>query len=45
MDDPGGAGCEGVTPLIDAATNGHEAVVKLLVKSGADIRITDTRVR
>ncbi len=44
VDDPGGAGCEGVTPLIDAATNGHASVVSLLVKNGADMRITNSKV-
>ncbi len=44
VDDPGDAGCEGVTPLIDAATNGHVSVLSLLVKDGADTRITNSKV-
>ena len=45
IDDPGGVTCEGVTPLMDAATNGHQGVVELLVERGADLEIQDTKVR
>ena len=44
IDDPGGMGCDGVTPLIDAATNGHMDLVKLLVESKADVMTTDKQV-
>ena len=44
IDDPGGVNCEGVTPLMDAATNGHQGVVELLVERGADLEVRDTKV-
>ena len=44
MNDGGGAHCGGQTPLIDAATNGHFDVVRLLVKRGAELRTRDTQV-
>lgn len=44
VDDPGGVNCGGVTPLMDAATNGHEDVIKLLVGRGADLALQDTHV-
>ena len=44
IDDPGGRDCNGITPLIDAANNGHVSVVKLLIERGADVLIKDQRV-
>lgn len=44
VNDVGGAHCQGVTPLIDAATNGHLDIVRLLVERGADPEITDSAV-
>ena len=44
VNDGGGAHCGGQTPLIDAATNGHLDVVKLLVERGAEIRARDAQV-
>ena len=33
-----------MTCLIDAVTNGHKDVVKMLVEKGADLRIKDAHV-
>ena len=44
MNDPGGPRCDGVTPLMDAAGNGHVDVVQLLVERGADPRMKDIHV-
>lgn len=44
INDMGGAHCDGVTPLIDAATNGHVDIVKLLVEEGANILLKDSHV-
>ena len=44
IDDPGGRKCDGVTPLMDAASNGHEDVVRLLVEKGADLAMKDVKV-
>ena len=44
VNDPGGSHCQGVTPLIDAATNGHLDVVQLLVQKGAGVSVKDTHV-
>ena len=44
MNDQGGEHCFGVTPLHDAAENGHLDVVKLLLKYGASINLKDGRV-
>ncbi|KII67819.1 Tonsoku-like protein [Thelohanellus kitauei] len=41
INDQGGVGCNGVTPLIDAADNLHLDVVKLLLSKGADPSISD----
>ena len=45
IDDPGGPSCKGITPLIDAAYNGHVDVVQLLVAGGADVMVKDQSVR
>ena len=44
VNDPGGERCEGVTPLIDSANNGHLEIVRLLVQRGADVFQKDARV-
>ncbi len=44
MNDRGGAHCQGVTPLIDAATNGYLDIVRLLVERGADTDVRDAEV-
>ena len=44
INDPGGPNCEGITPLIDAAMNGHEDIVRFLVERGADLTIKDMHV-
>ena len=44
INDPGGVHCGGVSPLIDAATNGHMDVVRLLVERGANLLHKDTQV-
>ena len=44
VNDQGGPKCNGVTPLIDAATNGHVAIVRMLVEIGADIGRRDSYV-
>lgn len=37
VDDPGGQGCEGITPLHDALTCGHFEVAELLIERGASV--------
>ena len=44
VNDPGGAHCGGVSPLIDAASSGHMDIVQLLVQRGADVFLKDTKV-
>ena len=44
VDDPGGVACDGITPLMDAACNGFEEVVRLLVEYGADLALKDSQV-
>ncbi|KAK2511849.1 hypothetical protein Q9966_016544, partial [Columba livia] len=36
-DDPGGPGCEGITPLHDALACGHFEVAELLLRHGASV--------
>lgn len=45
VNDPGGLSCDGITPLHDAAINGHIDVVKLLVDYGADLFLQNAKVR
>ena len=45
VNNQGGPHCDKVTPLIDAATNGHLDIVRLLVECGADVRMRDAHVR
>lgn len=40
----GGRGCKGTTPLIDAATNGHIEIMELLIKYGANVIAKDDHV-
>lgn len=44
LDDPGGPGCEGITPLHDALACGHFAVAELLVQRGASVTARNARV-
>jgi len=44
VNDPGGAHCQGVTPLHDAAQNGHIEIVRLLVEHGASLLNKDKHV-
>ena len=44
VNDQSGEHCYGVTPLHDAAENGHLDVVKLLLKYGASLNLRDSRV-
>ena len=44
VNDGGGAHCGGMTPLMDAATNGHLDVVELVVGRGTELRARDTQV-
>ena len=44
VNDQSGEHCYGVTPLHDAAENGHLEVVKLLLSYGASINFKDSRV-
>jgi NF-kappa-B inhibitor-like protein 2 len=43
VNDPGGCGCQGITPLHDAAINGHLEVLKLLIEFGADLSIQNAQ--
>lgn len=45
INDPGGVHCGGVTPLIDAATNGCKDIVELLVERGANLQHRDAKVK
>ena len=44
VNDQSGQYCCGVTPLHDAAENGHLDVVKLLLSYGASINLKDSKV-
>ena len=44
VNDPGGVNCEGLTPLMDAVTNGHQDLVVLLVERGADLSCVNSKV-
>ena len=44
INDPGGPLCEGTTPLHDAITNDHMAIVQLLVRRGALLLQADGKV-
>lgn len=44
LDDPGGPGCEGITPLHDALSCGHFEVAELLVRRGASVTARNARV-
>ncbi|XP_071275223.1 tonsoku-like protein [Agelaius tricolor] len=43
MDDPGGPGCEGVTPLHDALASGRFPVAQLLIQSGAKLTLRNAK--
>lgn len=44
VDDPGGQGCEGITPLHDALNCGHFEVAKLLIERGASVTLRTRKV-
>lgn len=44
VNDQSGEHCSGITPLHDAAANGHIEVVKLLLAHGASITLKDNNV-
>ena len=44
VNDQSGQHCCGVTPLHDAAENGHLDVVKLLLSYGAYVNLKDSKV-
>lgn len=44
MDDPGGQGCEGITPLHDALNCGHFEVAELLIERGASVTLQTRKV-
>lgn len=44
VDDPGGQGCEGITPLHDALTCGHFEVAELLIERGASVTLRTRKV-
>ena len=45
INDRGGDGCDGITPLHDAASNGKVDVIRLLVTRGANVHAKDDNVR
>lgn len=45
IDDPGGPGCEGITPLHDALNCGHFDVAELLLERGASGLLRNAKVR
>lgn len=44
VDDPGGEGCEGITPLHDALNCGHFEVAELLIERGASVTLRTRKV-
>lgn len=44
INDPGGAFCDGVTPLHDALSCGHFEVARLLVQRGASVNVRNNKV-
>lgn len=44
VDDPGGQGCEGITPLHDALNCGHFEVAALLIERGASVTLRTRKV-
>lgn len=44
VDDPGGQGCEGITPLHDALNCGHFEVAELLIERGASVTLRTRKV-
>ena len=44
VDDPGGQGCDGITPLHDALNCGHFEVAELLIKRGASVTLCTRKV-
>lgn len=44
VDDPGGPGCEGITPLHDALHCGHFEVAQLLIERGASVTLRTAKV-
>lgn len=44
VDDPGGPGCEGITPLHDALHCGHFEVAELLIERGASVTLRTMKV-
>ena len=45
INDQGGAHCNGISPLMDAACNGHLDIVTVLVDKGAQLGLKDANVR
>ncbi|XP_027713504.1 tonsoku-like protein [Vombatus ursinus] len=43
VDDPGGPGCEGITPLHDALNCGHFEVAELLIERGASVTAKNSK--
>lgn len=44
INDPGGPGCEGITPLHDALNCGHFDVAELLIHRGASTTLRNAKV-
>lgn len=44
INDPGGAYCDGVTPLHDSLSCGHFEVARLLVQRGASVNVRNNKV-
>ena len=45
INDQGGTHCNGISPLMDAACNGHLDIVTVLVDKGAQLDLKDINVR